>query len=255
MIEAARDWLPLGVAVRDAVRNPIEQAIELWANQWFARRRLRVGAYEAIPSKGGARLPWRQFGQAVAVAQSQPGRLALLALDADTDGCLPTERDSRLIEAFETSLFGDLADRVARALGLEPVLDEPPRLVEDPFGRDGGVKIEIVETNRVASLTIAIPLEAMLPACRRTLPPRSAKTMSLSPRVGALTETSVEIEAVLGRAKVTIEELGHLAVGDVLVLDTPLDGLAEVIRPRTSDILAHARLSEDAGSIALTLQP
>jgi hypothetical protein len=256
----ARDWLPLDVARRDAVRAVVDEALSVWSRLWLPRRRIAVSAWDAVAREARTTATdgagWRLVGSAIALSCSPRAASRVLgwALDVSLDDVVLSEADRRVIEGFEQQLFRDLVAQVERALGIAGEGRAQPLGVADPFDALGGVVASLSDSGSGALLTLAIPMAVLLPFCRRSLPRPAAATTPLVGRLAALGPAAVGLEAWLGQADLTLAELRHLAPGDVLVLDRPRDSAAEISLPGSASVFATAALTDVDGRRALVLQ-
>jgi len=245
------DWLPMGAVTSDAVRVKLEGAVDDWSRRWFARTSVGVGAVRSR-APGALGEDWRIPHQIVAVSHTPRAlaRLANWALDARLDLLEPTETDRQLVGLFEPRLLDDLVSSVEDAIGGPQQMNG----AAPDWSRLGGVEISLADSNGGALLTLAIPLTALLPLTKASLPARTRPRTGLEPIGKALHPTVVTVEASLGVAHVTLDELRGLSPGDVLVLDRRIDQGVELTLAGVDGPLARAGLSELEGRLALILQ-
>lgn len=255
----ALPWLPVCGARRDVVQAAVGQAVADWSALWFARPPLAVASVLAThdaarDNADGA--GWKLYGQAVAISCSTraSGRLAAWALDAPLDELSPRKGDRRLLDLFERRLIEDLAQTVERAIGVEGEGQGRPQLVRAPFDCLGGAVVELADEFGAPVLSLAIPLSAVLPMLRASLP--------ASPRLGgriatfaqALGGADLVIEASLGAAEVPVADLRTLAPGDVLLLTRGPEEAVDVSLAGSDNPFAQAKLIDLDGQMALALQ-
>jgi len=252
-----QDWLPVQVGQRQVIEARVAQAVEAWSTAWFARRRVTVvGARAALSDPSGeAESPaWRRYDAELALACPARAAQRLLdwVFDVRAEGPA-SDMDRRVLERVEQDLFSDLIQRVASALDLKAAgRPGPPQPVGSPFGRLGGVTFTLGEASGGGLLSLAAPLNAILPLCRRSLPP-PRPTPPPAPRAVALGHHPVTIEAVLGMAEISVSELRRLEPGDVLILDRKLGEPTALALPDSDFAFALAQLSDQDGRTALTL--
>jgi flagellar motor switch/type III secretory pathway protein FliN len=248
------DWLPLSVVTREPVRAKITSAVSAWSEAWFSPPR-RLHATRLTPHNGEAESnrAWRIPRQALAVSCSRPAATRLLdwALDADVQRLSATHADRRLIEAFDTQVFEDLAARVERALDIEAKAKGD---ITSPYGPLGGLSVEIADEQGDTLVWLALAMSDLLPACRASLSQRARPVEKLTALRGALADTPVSIEAVLGSASVGLADLRTLAPGDVLVLDAGLEDAAWLALAGSHRNIGRATLTHTEDALALTLQ-
>lgn len=259
MIQEAQTWLPIGVTARVAVQAAIGQAVAEWAALWFPRPQVSVSSFK--PTLGEPRddadgSGWRIYRRSVAISCSRraSARLAGWALDAELDPPSPRKADRRLLDLFERRLVEDLAYKVELACGLDGEAQPRPKGVRNPFGKLGGVAVGLADDFGAPLLSLAIPLPAVLPLCRSSLPAAGGKPARLASFAQALGSADLTIEAILGAAEVPVADLRTLAPGDVLVLKRGLSDAVDVSLVGSDSAFAHAKLIDLDGQMALALQ-
>ncbi len=249
MILDARDWLPPQVAERPAVRGKAAEAVEVWRRKWFVDLPLEIvrwdlvdGDLYAAPEAGG-----RVFGGAIGAHAGARAivRLIEAAMDASlVDGT--SEADRRVIDAVATEMVADLVATLGSGWGLDPRQAAVPARagVRAALGSGGGVM-----------LWVFLPMPVLMALGQASLPAPRAPVGALADRRRALGDQPVEIEAVLGGARLRLRDLASLAPGDVLVLDRKLGEPAALRHRESGRLVAHAELSDAEGALELVLQP
>jgi flagellar motor switch/type III secretory pathway protein FliN len=251
------DWLPVGATAHKAVQAKIGAAVAAWSAQWFARRSLVATGFTPTMGEAAAEADgWRIYREAVAVSRSPraAGRLLDWALDASLEQSAVGRRDRQLVDAFERRMIEDLAARVEAALGGQGAARPAPSKVDAPHGPMGGLVVGVGEDGGGKLLSLAIPLAAVLPACKAALGPASRNRPGLDSLVEAFGDARLTIEAVLGSADIRLADLRTLAPGDVLVLNTGLAEAADLLMAGSGRAVARAALTDIEGRMALTLQ-
>lgn len=251
-----RNWLPTNALERGAARERIAGTVEAWSREWFAGPPLTVSGLQAImsPPAGSDDQPWRT-GRAAALrcAPRAARRLVDRSLGQRRPEAAPSEADRLLLDAFEQRLLDDLVLRLDAALEVDDADGRRPvPTARDPFGGDGGALVQLGEPSGESLATLAIPLDRLL-----GLIPRKAPNHRLTPPVriaDALGPLRLQVEASLGRVELTLPELRGIAEGDILVLDTPLTGSAELVMADGVTRIARAALVETEGRMALSIQ-
>lgn len=258
MRSAPREWLPLEIAGHASLRATMSGVAQAWSEHWFAHRRAIVGVIDAVAGGalvGDSSRSWRRHGAVLAINTPVGGaRLAGWLLDADWDPLLTGLAEQLILETLETAVLGDLCERVRKALGLTDSASGEPQTTLDPLGPDGGAVAELKEAGGGLALRIAIPLAALAAARKSDMPARTPRTRPVETRLAALGQTMIEAQAGLGSVELSLEDLQNLAPGDVLVLNTRLDGLALLTVEGTARPLAQGRVSNTEGRLCLTLE-
>ena len=253
MSRLAQSWLPIEAATGPRVRARIETAVTAWASRWFTDRRLETSGWTVRPeaARGGTvDTIWRRPGAGVAIGRSprEEGRILDWALDANLEALKPDADDRRVLDAFAARLTDDLASELEKALGLSDA-DRDAGAALGPV-----VVVDLADAHGLRIGTLAMPVPAVVALCKSLAPDAAKPDVALTPRLDAAASTEVAIEVVLGRTTVGLAELRGLAVGDVLVLGTPLGGVVDLVDARSAHTVARAHLADIDGQVALTLQ-
>lgn len=252
-------WLPVDVAGREAVHKTIGRAISDWSSQWFARSQVIVSQFRAVLHEPAAEMgaEWTVHRELVAISCSAraAARLVGWALDVDPAQLATRKADRPLLRLFEQALIGDLAHKIERAAGMEPVEQGQarPRKLGEPFGRLGGAVVELADEVGASLCRLAVPLEVVLPLCRSPTEPRSKKP-PMGKFVHALGAADLTVEASLGVAEVPVADLRALAPGDVLVLKRGVADPIDISLSGSTAPFAQAKLIDFEGEMILALQ-
>lgn len=238
MTLAWRPWLPEGVTRRQNVRAELERVVDGWAAAWFATPRLSAPDF-GRPQEGGP------LTQPVSTSISPSDLLQLAALAAEVTDAPDalTGADRTLLRGLGEVMIADLRRRIEDRLTIGPVAPV------------GGEALEVRLGLRGARPTLGVVIaEAALVGLAKSLMPLPATGGEpLSGVAQALTGTSLTVEAILGDANLTFGDLRGLAVGDVLVLDTLLDGRLALCLPGSDQPFAAALLNPSADHLTVTV--
>ncbi len=236
MTPEVHDWLPEQAFTAEAVEAALHEAIEDWQAAWFTtgpvmRCHIDVGTEAASDPE-------------IRVVPQGAARRALLelVLAAGLQDALLTEMDHRLLDNFAQKIVDDLLGRLQKLMGdaSAAVGCRQSRLLE--ISCDGRTVVAL----RVPEARLVVPLKQRIGA------PTTAT--SVGKRTQALERTPVTVEAILGQASLTIDELEGLAAGDVLVLEQTIDRGADLRILSTGEILAACRVRKDGERVALHIQ-
>jgi flagellar motor switch/type III secretory pathway protein FliN len=245
-----REWLPLGALDGPRLRDLVEAAVAGWSGRWFARRPAAAAGFEACA--GAAAEPgWRRRGSGLAFAAgaAETAGLADLALGADIAQLVLSEVDRDIVDRFTGRLVLDLAAEIERALGLAAT-GEDDAAIGDPLDGDGGLRFHAADAHQRPLVRFALPRTLLAPLCKAALPP-CADGPAMAPLLRAVGASPIEIGTRLGRAAVPLGEFAALAVGDVLILDRPVEDGAELVLAPAA--LAFGRGAIDAAGPGLSL--
>ena len=251
-----RDWLPWGVLSLEAVRETLEQAVAQWSAEWFVASGVVVAGVRATMSASrpdGDGTGWRVYRTVVAVRGGRPAlsRLVNRALDLRSEAVDPTPADRRLLAGLEEKILDGLAETLERAMGVagrpKSVADRP----EDPLDDDGGLLVSLAEPSGREVLVVAIPAGVVFGYAKAALGRPAGPKCPLQPMATALADVRIPFEARIGKVELTLSELNELAVGDVLVLDRPLDQAVDIAGLLSDDVFAKAVLTTAEARLAL----
>lgn len=256
MTQDVQTWLPPEAAAHEAVQTRIREAVADWSGRWFARRRVGVrSAASARQAVRGDRERWVLHGGPVALACSRRAADRLLgwALDADLDDGIPTAVDRLVLEGFERRLTRDLITSVEAALHVAGPTRPTPEVTPDPLGRFGGLVVALEDDRGDDVAALAVPLSAVVAICKAGAGRALQRGVVMGSLREALGETRVALASSLGRSEISLGDLGGLAVGDVLVLDTALDEGPVLTAKGSETVIANGKLTSLDGQLALAL--
>lgn len=218
----AQAWLPDAAILGARPRAAIEAAATQWAARWMTGRGVKVAGWR-LDDRGPSAQADRVVRPGVSVEMRSGARARLLtwALALDDADPAASPNDQRVLTAFADRMVADLATALA-ALSARPPAPEPTEegavLIAD-LASDNGAPLARLVLARSWAVNLA---KALAP------PPARPSALSLTPRLRAAAKADCAIEAVLGRVRLGLGDLKALAPGDVLVLDTPLDGRVQL---------------------------
>jgi len=231
-----RPWLPAGFADRMDVRSALSDEVTNWASAWFASPCL--GAVDFGRSQVVGDGP-------VVLAIDAADQLQLAALAADVTDPIEalSGADRTLLRGLGDEMFADLRRRL-QAL-LAPT-------AENGFG-GADVEMRLGPKGLRPSLRIGLAETTLVGLAKRLMEPPAPASGPLETMTSALTETRLTVDATLGKVDLTLGDLRGLATGDVLVLDTPLDGKIGLSLSGSETQFATALLSQTGDDMTLTV--
>lgn len=239
----SRPWLPDGAITAAAVRRVLAPALADWSATWFVRSTAQPSDIEPMklpPILANTVITAGQGSVLAAIPLSAASRLSAVALAVD----IPDERtaiDEALLHALAHRMLDDLARTVAKTLGPA-----------DTDGDDAQIACGIV-LGAVRGLVLQLKRGTVVAAMRRLMPaapPRSRRT----DRHDALRASSLRIVAHLGKARLTVEALRNLNIGDVLVLEKKIDAPVDLVADGSSHSLAIGQLTSHDCQNAVRIQ-
>lgn len=245
MTPIASAWLPETAFTPTAIDAVLGDLFASWSEHWFDGR-ITVGAVR--PSLAGHHLPQITqidvTGCRSSATVSGRAKRSLLEklLGLGLQGCSLSEKDHRLLDALAKNAMEDLiahSDAWSENHGISNDSENQLTLVLCV----DGAEILHLQLHRSA-LAAAVRI-------------RSAKSSMSSSRTEsrdvALAKTPLTVNAVLGVGKVSFADLSELAVGDVVLLDRPIDGAIDLTLAINGGILATGSLGRDDARVTLKL--
>lgn len=221
----AEPLLLIGARRRAALREALVACVQSWRREWSAAADpVRVLLAEEVEQAGV------RGAQPICLSMRSVAHGKLASLSADHDALAGwlgvvahTEHGSSGVHAiareFQVEMLSALCTALARRARIDDSIVESTAHVERPErrGRTLAVTIHPGAARAKTTLLLAPRFIELL------LPPRAAvQASAVSRRRHALAEETVQVEAVLGDAEVSLRDLTQLAVGDVIVMELPL---------------------------------
>jgi flagellar motor switch protein FliM/N len=220
-----RPLLLLSAKRRAALRNTLASCIESWRSQWSTvREQIEI----MLPYECEQEGPRATFAIGLTFTSPRQGHLGLLHADADILPRLlgiatPAETAGAahgIERAFLIEMLRSLCSEIAKRAQVEDVVIESARVSHPPTARIDYVAVGLRLGHGKARALLCLAAEAV----ELLAPPQAGQRASaqLTRRRVAVAPERVRLQAVLGNAEVSLRELIHLAVGNVIVLDQPL---------------------------------
>jgi len=242
MKEGVRDWLPKQAFAEDAVRAALDGVVAAWSEAWVSGATARISA---VRGRGPASAPAPnsiQLKSLVVAAELPPlGKRhllqAMLGADLSAEGL--RAGDHKVLDALVRQALEDLTARLDKAFARGGPCAGEPELV---------VTLALAERE---FLMLAVHEHMLVPALRHRL--GSPKPASSAPqsRAKALGPMRLALEAVLGRAELTMHELEGLSIGDVVILDRHLNEEVELRLAGIESPLARGKLIRSATQVSI----
>ena len=222
-----RAWLPEQAVVDWLTASPLTALVDDWSSQWFMTGRSHVGAWEVIaPGALETGITATAEGLALSCGPCVPDRLQALVFGMPPTA-RPTPADGRQMTEVVRSCLEDLKRRLTQLYGLS----------SDARWQDVGVMplalpgrrcaVSLGGSARDGEIGIVLDDELAVRCIKARLPPATAGK-ALRPRQRTLADLSVELSALVGTCRLGLSQMAGCAVGDVLVLDRPLDESLEL---------------------------
>jgi hypothetical protein len=243
----AWNWLPDGALASPDLLGRVDGAVAEWSGRWFkdhrlVRQRLQYASAPASPPAvaSTARFSIRATPAAVEVLTGH-------ALDADLSRLEKGESDQTIIDALSEVLLRDLAAALDAVFGM----DGASPAAADP---SGGVLIELTDEDGRRAVVIETSRAVLAAARLAGLSERTRRGPPLASIGTAVADVPVTLSASVGSATITLPEARRLAVGDVIVLDRPLDQPIDLVSASGGSAVACARLVDTASPRSLRLE-
>lgn len=254
MTQVVQSWLPDTALAGPRVRGAVSAAVSAWSMRWFLHRRIGVAGWR-MRGDTSAVSAWRGARELVAIDESQRGRARMLgwALGMGDDPPAQTPADRLVLDAFLAKITDDLVAELEAIFEAASQAPSPPP--GEPVRRTkAAVLVDLADADGAQLVSVALSREALVGLCKAGAPPRRPAQGVLASRRRAAGAAPAAIEAVLGRVRITLRDLHDLAPGDVLMLDTRLDGTVELRTETSGRILARGLHADVDGRTAVTLK-
>lgn len=228
-------WLPESIC--DEVVSEVDRELTCWADAWGIAKPGMVRA-ERVPALESVAPEFVDLLAEWPVAWKRELAQSLFKLDVD---------GSTLIDAVLVAVIAALQTRLRAVFGSAPASDD----VSVPVGH-AGVLVIVEVLGHPSGLMLSC---AQLKACGKLRRPTPVALGTVDME-RALAGLPVRLTAELGRVEVSLEELMHLAIGDVLLLKEAIDSPLRVRSPGSPLMLpAHLGRSSASASRALRWLP
>lgn len=201
-----REWLPQGVFTHDAVQAALAGLLEEWSQHWFMHRRAEVTAtsFEGLPAEHSM-VVGSETAQIMLCGRGKRHLVEAL-LGVELADVVIAPADHKLLDAFATDAAADL---IARVEAMAP-----------RTGRRGDRLAISLSLGGREMAFLFLPHDMLVPALKVVLRQRRRPPEALRRMAEALRPVRLRAAAVLGEATLALGDLRHLAIGDVVVLDT-----------------------------------
>jgi flagellar motor switch/type III secretory pathway protein FliN len=254
--ELCEPVVQLGTSRRQRLQQALQQAIDEWRQQWSGSTH---GAFEVDVAEALCRRPAVSGGRALAFAASA-GADRLLAMT------VPVETQHELVGVPSPRTAVDGAGETASAVLEEALRALCLRLTHAKAAERVNVATlpaeKLPQTWGQYGLTITVKAAGGRALMRARLFPELLMAMlpsqivkptePLSSRRSAIGIEPVAVQAWLGEAEVSLDELAKLQIGDVIVLEATVSSAGHLALPDGRE-LAQIRLGSTAGKRAVSV--
>lgn len=236
MNAVVREWLPREALTPERIGASLSGAVGQWTERWFSRAVAEISlCRDRTRSQIGAPEQMHAEGRVVSVTVSGRGKRYLLeaALGETLAEKALNTADHRLLDAFAQCILEDLAALVDTSLG-------------DASCSHAGAPVQLTLALADKAIGfIACAEEALIPLIKGQLDGPAESIAIPTGRLAALGHVRIEVEALLGRVELPVEDLEGLAVGDVLILNRKLQAPVELFVTGESWPLGSGRLGHE----------
>jgi flagellar motor switch/type III secretory pathway protein FliN len=239
---AVRDWLPRQAFSDEAVRSVLAKTVAEWSARWFVGKEAFVERVQSRDVRGEPAEGLLAQGAAAEAELPPRGKRHLLeaALDAQLVDQALGESDHRLLDAFAGQIVENLVTE------LDRLFDNS----EDAQKQGHWLAVGIGFSDH-SVMTLHFPAHVLIARLKMGWggsKHRGPQPVKLRQALGA---SPVTAQAILGNVELTLNELRGLAVGDVVLLDTPLRQPVELRLAQTSGQIGRGKLCQSNGKISL----
>ena len=240
---AVQPFLLINHTERVSVVANVQKALHVWEEEWFAASaRLTVVLVDGSDVREHTWKSYKTTGRA-SVSISMPedwhrGATSWITGNAgvvEKDGEVAAVVMNQLLRSLAAALLGTMGDKALPIIEVEAPADHS-------FTAAGGVFVQCRAETGIEFRLWLSPDVVEDWVAHIGVP--NAHRISLMPARQAIAERTVSVEAILGEAELTLDELQTLGIGDVIRLDRRLD---EPLTVRISSAVACAGFLGTAG--------
>lgn len=248
------DWLPRSTFVDPRIKAIFAEEASSWSRRWFGDRAdftiIKFGVVRpddgVIPAEG----KWNEIGGGVACHwnDKQGILIAKLIVDADDRRHPHNMKDSHLLCAVANEALCDFGTAIAKAT------DMPRALVADigMLQRDGGLLFSLGTTKKsLPQLHFGIPFD-IASRIRKAMINSIIDPKRIEGRLAdAFGPEELTVAVRLGEARVPAHTLWDIAPGDVILLDTTINGVFPMVSAKSEEPICNLQLSLKDDDITL----
>jgi hypothetical protein len=239
----AQIWLPRESISPPALNAALGETLRAWTQEWCAAAATSATIFDiadlqtTIAEQGSA-----YGGEFLQVHLPPRGRRLLLneALGRTIEQEACNESDRLLLDVLVERIVRDLIARLENRLGHFAASTHGQRLA---LG---------IGYSDEALCTLVAPAQAVVPLIKEMATKSHTGSKKPSRRRDALASLMVGLEAVLGTAEVRVDDIRGLATGDILLLDTPADGMADLRIIKTTQKIMSGKIGRLGSRAILT---
>ncbi len=226
-------WLPEAAVTLERIGAALAEPLEQWSNMWFASNgRAMVGdSPMSLAAHGEGNLSFEAENLNFVLPAIGKRRLLEAILGVALTNVLLTPTDHRVLDKFAGRACRDLLERFVQM----------PAIASAPADRIRRICI-MLDGDECGRLSL--PSSALVALAKSVIPRSSAIGMPLESRRDAIRPCHLTVDALLGRAALTIDEVRGLEVGDVIILNSTLETLLPVRLVATGTQLGKGELSK-----------
>lgn len=248
------EWLPFAALADERVESCLKETVGLWARRWFvADEKWHLGKIETVTRTNAAARTlskWHDTGAGMAHGASDKQMLALGLSIVDAPdpapACNPT--DTELLTSLAKGAVADLVQSIAKAIGAAA----PPAPQENPFAQTGGLILHVGSVVKdVTALKIAVPAYLLVGYRKAFVQSPKEIVQQRGQMSDAIGDQAIRIAVPLGSATLSINDMRQLEEGDVIPLDTLIEGTFALHASPGGKAFCNARLSQSGGELQI----
>lgn len=238
-----RPWLPEAAMTLERIGAALAEPLDQWSNMWFASNGCAMvgDSPMSLAAHGEGNLNFEAEGLNFVVPAIGKRRLLEAILGVTLTNVLLTPADHRVLDKFAGRACQDLLERFVRMPAIASAPTDSIRRI--------CIMLDGEECGR-----LSLPSSALVALSKSVIPRSPTIGIPLESRRNAIRSCHLTVDALLGRAALTIEEVRGLEVGDVIILDSALETLLPVRLVTTGTMLGKGELSKAGEHNALIWQ-
>jgi len=237
---AAKGWLPQCAFTDQALRLVLSDGILSWAQRWMCGHSVEMsGFHQGKAQRQALRTLRIQIASAEVELSGHEKRVLLEALlNASLESRVMNEGDHRILDDFLTKAIKDLLSAFD--------------VVEPSEGGGEWVSFKLGMAGKDFA-TVALRTGSLVSKVKGLYRPNERDDDKPVSRLAALRSVTLVTEGILGRAELTLDDIGDLAVGDVVILDRPIDDPVQLRILTTGQIVREGHLIRTGNHVAIQL--
>lgn len=174
--------------------------------------------------------------------------VAKMLVDAPEKSSTLSVADKRLLSLLAREALRDLSSEIASRLALRMVENH----IEPDLKGVAMADLKLASTCKsLPELRLGISLSSLAAARKAMVGSVSNSGSPIGLRSDAILGEQIEAIVQLGRATLPASDLLNLSEGDIIIVDTAIDGVIPIVSAKSRTKICEAKLTQDNGQLLL----